>query len=205
MGKSLNIIGINSAGIASKMDSFDKVLYDIKPSIFMLQETKRRLNAPKFKAKNLENYQLFELRRENAKDEGGKGLNGGGLAVGALQELHPVLVRQGDDEVECLTIEVTAGLIKICCVNGYGPQLCDSLERKEKFWRYLDKEVIDADSSNIGLVIEIDSNCWAGPELIPNDPNIQNSNGRMLELFLKRNKGIRLVNSLPLCDGLITR
>ena len=84
---------------------------------------------------------------------------GGGLAVGALQELQPVLVRQGDDEVECLTIEVTAGFVKMRCVNGYGPQLGDTQERKEKFWRYLDKKVIYADFNNIGLVIEIDSKC----------------------------------------------
>ena len=204
-GKSVNIIGINTAGLTSKIESFEKLLFDLRPSIFMLQETKRRISGAKLKGKNLENYQIFELRREKAKEEGGKGLSGGGLAVGALNELQPVLVRQGDDDVECLTIEVTAGSIKIRCVNGYGPQLSDTQERKEKFWSYLDYEVINANSDDIGLVIEIDSNCWAGSELIPNDPNIQNSNGRLLSLFLKRNKGIQIVNALPICEGLITR
>ena len=112
-------MGINAAGLTSKLETFDKLLYDIKPSIFILQETKRRIGAPKIKAKNIDNYQVFELRRETAREEGGKGLGGGGLAVGALHDLQPVLVRQGDDNVECLTIEVTAGPTKIRCVNGY--------------------------------------------------------------------------------------
>ena len=115
--------------------------------------------------------------------------------VGALHDLRPVLVRQGDHKVECLTIEVTAGITKIRCINGYGPQLSDSRERREKFWNYLDREVVDAEEKDICLVIEMDSNSWAGNTLIPNDPNPQNGNGKMLELFLKRNKGMYLVIS----------
>ena len=138
------------------------------------------MNAPQLKATNLCNYQVFELRRKKTAEEGGKGLSGGGLVVGALHDLRPVLVRQGDDEVECLTIEVTAGITKIRCVNGYGPQLSDSKERREKFWNNLDREVDDAEEKDIGLVIEMDSNSWAGNTLIPNDPNPQNGNGKML-------------------------
>ena len=115
------------------------------------------------------------------------------------------MVRQGDDEVECITIEVKAGSTRIRCVNGYGPQLGDTQKRKEMFWKYLDREVVEANYEDLGLVIEIDSNCWAGNNLIPKDPNIQNSNGKLLEMFLNRNKGIHLVNSLPICKGLITR
>ena len=204
-GQCVKIIGINTAGITSKMDSFDKVLYDIQPSIFMLQETKRKVGCAKMKAKNLENFQVFELRREKSREEGGKGLCGGGLAIGALHDLKPVLVRQGDDDTECLTIEVTAGQTRFRCVNGYGPQLGDPKERKCKFWNYLDNEVIEAGEEQIGLVIEIDSNCWAGRELIPNDPNMQNANGKLLQLFLQRNEGMHLVNSHELCEGLITR
>ena len=78
-------------------------------------------------------------------------------------------------------------------------------KRKEMFWKYLDREVLEADFEGLGLMIEIDSNCWAGNNQIPNDPNIQNSNGRLLEMFLNRNKGLHLVNALPICKGLITR
>ena len=156
MDKNINIIGINAAGITSKVESFDKLLFDINPSIFMLQETKRRINAPKIRAQNLANYQVFELRREIPKEEGGKGLRGGGLAVGALHDLKPVLVRQGDDQVECMTIAVTIGQSKLRCVNGYGPQMGDSKERKDMFWNYLEREVLEAEEEQIGLVIEID-------------------------------------------------
>ena len=202
-GNNVNIIGINAAGLTSKMQTFDKVLFDIHPSVFILQETKRKMHAPKMNAKNLENYQVFELRREKAKEEGGKGLSGRGLAVRALHDFKPMLVRQGDDMV--LTIEILAGQTKIRCVNGYGPQLGDSRERKDRFWSYLDREVIEAEAENKGLIIEIDSNAWAGTSIIPNDPNQQNSNGKLLEMFLKRNKGINLINSLPICEGVITR
>ena len=46
-------------------------------------------------------------------EEGGKGLNGGGLAVGALHDLNPVLLGKGDNEVEFMTIEVTTGLTRL--------------------------------------------------------------------------------------------
>ena len=90
-------------------------------------------------------------------------------------------------------------------MNGYGPQVGDTKERKDKFWGYLEKEINEAKQDQVGLVIEIDANAWAGREIIPNDPNIQNSNGKLLEMFLKRNKDIHLVNSLNLCEGVITR
>ena len=56
-----------------------------------------------------------------------------------------------------------------------------------------------------GVVIQIDSNAWAGETLIPNDPNEKNSNGKLLEMFLQRNKNVTIVNSLQICSGLITR
>ena len=205
LGNSVTIVGINAAGITSKIDSFDKLLFDLQPSIFMLQETKRKPGDAKMKAKNLANYQLFELRREKTKDEGGKGLRGGGLALSALHDLKPVLVKQGDDEVECMSVEVITGLTTIRCVVGYGPQVDDSSERKEQFWNYLDTEVTIASDRNVSLVIQIDSNAWAGPNLIPGDPNQQNRNGKKLQQFLERNKNITLVNSLPICEGIITR
>ena len=105
-GDTLRIVAINSAGITSKIESFDKVLFDRKPAIWALQETKRNKLHSQMKASNLINYQIFELRREKSIEEGGKVLNGGGIAIGALHDLNPVLLRQGDDEVECMTVEV---------------------------------------------------------------------------------------------------
>ena len=116
-----------------------------------------------------------------------------------------MLITQGNDEVECISIEVSTQTARVRCVTGYGPQESDCIGRKEKFWNFLDQEVHSAKEENIGIVIEIDSNAWAGDEIIPNDPNKQNNNGKLLESFLKRNKNITLVNALPLCEGLVTR
>ena len=40
IGKELVILGINAAGIKSKLDSFDKLIFDLKPSIWLMQESK---------------------------------------------------------------------------------------------------------------------------------------------------------------------
>ena len=56
-----------------------------------------------------------------------------------------------------------------------------------------------------GLVIQMDGNLWAGSEIIKNDPRPQNSNGRLFKQFLNRNPNLTVVNSLNLCEGLITR
>ena len=49
-------------------------------------------------------------------------------------------------------------------------------------------EVIEAKEEQLGLVIQIISNCLAGNALIQNDPKVQNANGKLLELFLNRKK-----------------
>ena len=113
------------------MESFDKLLFDRQPSVWFLQETKRKIYDPRMKSINLINYQIFELFRSKSASEGGKGINGGGLAVGALVDLNPVLLCQGNDDVECMTVEITTGLTRLICVVGYGPQLSDSQTRKE--------------------------------------------------------------------------
>ena len=153
----------------------------------------------------MNNYQVFELHREKEKCEGGKGLEGGGLMIGALHELNPVLTRQGDDEAECLSVKITIGNNKLLVVTGYGPQLSDTQERKLAFWRYLEEEVKSAEESESGIIIQMDSNCWAGPDIIPSDPNNQNSNGKLLKKFLDDNPALTVVNSLACCDGSITR
>ena len=40
--RSLKIIGVNSAGLMSKIDSFEKLLLDENPAVFCIQETKKR-------------------------------------------------------------------------------------------------------------------------------------------------------------------
>ena len=197
--------GNNCNGLKSKIDSFDKVLYDLEPCVFAIQETKRKLSDPPLKSNNMHNYQVFELKRKLEKSEGGKGIAGGGLAIGAIHELNPVLTRQGDDHVECISVEIKAGNIKILCVTGYGPQKGDDPKRKEGFWKYIDEEVKSAEKRDIGIIIQIDSNAWEGKEIIPNDPNDINVNGKIMKKFLENNPELTVVNALPCCKGSITR
>ena len=75
--KTLRFLGVNSAGLGSKMMTFKKVLNDLKPSVFMVEETKFK-ESGKFK---IDNYIIYELTR--------KSKEGGGLALGVMKELNP--------------------------------------------------------------------------------------------------------------------
>ena len=74
-----------------------------------------------------------------------------------------------------------------------------------KFWSRLDVEVQEAENLDVGFILQLDGNLWAGPELIPGDPNLANRNGRLFKEFLSRNPDLIIVNSLSICQGLITR
>ena len=143
----------------------------------MLQET-HVTNVGQIKTTNSEKYIWFELIRQEAR------LGGGGLAIGCLSDLKPIKTREGDDETECLTIKITVGECKIMVVNGYGPQLGDKIERKTKFWEYLEEEVLRADQLEMPIVIQLDSNAHLGNKIILEDPNPEpNQNGCMMKRF----------------------
>ena len=95
--------------------------------------------------------------------------------------------------------------MKIRCCAAYGCQETDSVDKKDDFWKYLDEEVGEATKTGAGLVIQMDGNLWAGSHIIPNDPRPQNRNGKLFEQFLTRNSHLTVVNSLDVCEGLITR
>ena len=157
--KSLRFLGVNSAGIRSKMMTFRKVLNDLKPGVFFIQETKIK-EIGRLKC---ENYIVFENIRENRD-------GGGGVALGALKELNPVWVKEGNGPIETLSINIFVKNMKIRCCVAYGCQETDSNEKKEAFWKYLDDEVEEAKKAGSGLVIQFDGNLWAGSGIIPNDP-----------------------------------
>ena len=69
--KYLRFLGVNAAGLRSKLLTFKKVLNDLKPSVFFIEETKLKKEGS-FK---LANYDIFELVRKNKN-------GGGGLALG---------------------------------------------------------------------------------------------------------------------------
>ena len=170
-----------------------------------MEETKLKLNDPPIKCENLINYQTFELRREIYKEDGGKGLEVGRLALGALHNLRPVLTRQGDNKAECLSVSLKTNYMDILCVVGYGPQNGDSSDRKSMFWKYLEEETETARESDSGLIIQIYSNALAGDLIIPEDPNPQNSNGKLLNQFPQYKPALTVVNFLKSCKGSITR
>ena len=184
---------MNAAGLKSKLNSFKKVIYDLQPSIFFIQETKYKTTG-RFK---IENFEIFELVRTNK--------SGGGLAIGCQKELKPVWMREGNDEVEALSIEIVLKDIKIRCVVAYGCQESDLNDRKESFWQYLDEDVQQAAIAGSGFILQFDGNLWAGNDIIPDDPNKQNRNGKLFQEFLERHPQLSVVNKLPLCEGLITR
>ena len=56
--------------------------------------------------------------------------------IGVDKELKSLQVRQGDDEVECLTVVVAVSGGDMRAVCGYGPQRRDTAKRKKLFWEY---------------------------------------------------------------------
>ena len=73
------------------------------------------------------------------------------------------------------------------------------------FWEYLDNIADSAWSDGKRFYLQGDLNAWLGSEVIPCDPNIQNENGKLFHIFLNRHPDLTVVNSLPVCRGLITR
>ena len=128
--KSLRFLGVNTAGLRPKLLTFKKVIKELMPSVFFLEETKYK-DTGRLK---LANYDIFELVRESRD-------GGGGLALGCLKELQPAWVREGDDQVEALSVEICLKDLKIRCCVAYGCQENDAKDRKESFWTYMDEEV----------------------------------------------------------------
>ena len=191
--KSLRFLGVNAAGLRSKLMTFRKVITELRPSVFFIEETKFK-DTGKLK---VENYVIFELVR--------KTMNGGGLALGCDKDLQPAWLREGGEQVEALSVQIFVKDMKIRCCIAYGCQENELIERKEAFWSYLDEDVLEADNSESGFILQMDGNLWAGNHVIPGDPRPQNRNGKMFQEFLERHPHLTVVNTLPQCEGLITR
>ena len=192
----LKLVGVNTAGLASKLRSFDKMLTKVSPSIFFLQETKMR-RIGKIKTQNSSKYQIYEVLR--------KSKGGGGLAIGVLKDLNPVWVSEGSDEIEIMVVEFELSGLKIRLINAYGPQEKEKVSIKSQFWDRLDSEITQAESVGCAVILQMDGNLRAGSEIIPDDPNPQNYNGKFLANFLENHPNMSVVNSLPVCEGTITR
>ena len=93
----LKLVGVNAAGLSSKLHSFDNLLADIQPSVFFIEETKMRKEG-KIRTKQSSNYQIYERIRKT-------GRAGGGLALGVHHDLNPVWVSEGENKIESLAVE----------------------------------------------------------------------------------------------------
>ena len=161
-----------------------------------IQETKLKQQG-KIKTEQCKKYQIFELNRKEKA--------GGGLAIGAIEEVKPVWISEGDDEVEILVVEIKIIDMKIRCICAYGPKETDCVDKKEKFWGKLTAEVENANLSECAIIIQMDGNLWGGPEVVKNDPNHINNNGKLFKDFLRRNPQLTVGNNLDICEGSITR
>ena len=106
----MKIFGVNSAGIKSKLKSFDDILTRICPQIWMLQETKLKPNE-QIKCDSVKDFQVFYLSRQESQ--------GGGLAIGVTKDLESTLIREGDDQTEALSVEVRVDDFPIRVITAF--------------------------------------------------------------------------------------
>ena len=187
-------MGVNASGLGSKLSTFRKVLSDLRPSVFFVEETKFK-DEGRLKVNS---YVIFEHVRETRD-------GGGGIALGCIKELNPVLISKGSDGVEAMSVEIFVKSMKIRCCVAYGSQENSLVEKKTAFWHFIDEEVSTAWNVGSGFILQFDGNLWAGSGIIPGDPRNQNKNGKLFQEFLSRHPNLTVVNALTLCQGLITR
>ena len=157
----LKLYGINAAGIKSKTESFNNVLTNLKPHIWMVQETKLKPHE-RINCEALNDYQVFYLYRHDSQ--------GGGIALGITKKLESTFVTEGNDDTEVMVALVTVGKIPIRVIVGYGVQENAHKEKKEAFWDFIENEVVEAEAKNQGVIIQMDGNLHAGNNLVKNDP-----------------------------------
>ena len=122
-----------------------------------------------------------------------------------IKELQAAFVRTGGDKVEALSVDIFFRNEKIRVCVAYGCQESDPIEKKNDFWKFLDEEIESAEQNDSGFILHFDGNLWAGQNIIPGDPKKQNRNGKLFQQFLDQHKTLTVVNSLDICEGLITR
>ena len=86
---------------------------------------------------------------------------------------------------------------------AYGPQLGDEMEKKQKFWEFIEQQACMAHNVGAGFILQMDSNAHLGRDVLKDDINEQNVNGKLFVQFLERMPNLTLINSLDLCEGSI--
>ena len=185
----IRLMGVNAAGISSKLASLNNVLRELSPSIFFIEETKLKQQG-RLKLEKTNNFIIYELNRKER--------NGGGIAIRVREELKPTWIGEGDDNTELLVVEVEMSSLRVRCVGAYGPQENDIIEKKKAFWERLSEEVENADEKDAGFILRMDGNLWAGQGVVNGDPNQRNQNGKLFNEFLAKHPHLHVVNSLEL-------
>ena len=86
-----------------------------------MQETKFQVSGKH----KLPGYITYEhLRTEK--------IAGGGILMAIEKNLSPALVRDGGQNVEAITVDITVKKMQITCVSAYGPQEKDASDKKRK-------------------------------------------------------------------------
>ena len=98
---------------------------------------------------SLRQYQVYYLNRQKSQ--------GGGVALGVYNEIESTLINEGDDDTEVLSVKVFLEKTPVRAILAYAPQENALLEKKEKFWDFLDKEVNNAEIEGDGLIIQMDA------------------------------------------------
>ena len=104
-----------------------------------------------------------------------------------------------------MIVEVWLNDFPFRIMTAYGPQLGDLNEKKSKFWQFIEKEADLANTIGAGFILQMDGNCHLGKDIIKNDVNEKNANGKLFTEFLDRMPNLCLANALEICDGTITR
>ena len=167
--KSLIFAGVNPAGARAKWNTWRKIIGQSQATVWTMQETQcSQVNS--LKMDDLD-FIVYEKVRETKA--------GGGVAIAAKKDLNPILISEGDKDVEVISIDIHPKNMVISCTSAYGPQQRDSIEKKTKFWTYLDKIADSAWDEGKGFYLQGDLNAWLGSEIIKGDPHKQNENGKL--------------------------
>ena len=193
--KYLIFAGVNPAGARAKWNTWRKVIRQSQATVWTMQETQcTQVNS--LKMDDLD-FIVYEKVRDTKL--------GGGVAIAAKKDLNPTWISEGEKDVEAITIDIHPKNMVISCTSAYGPQLRDNIEKKNRFWSYLDKIADNAWDEGKGFYLKGYLNAWLGNNIIKGDPNKQNENGKMFHNFLKRHPQLTVANALPICQGIITR
>ena len=69
--------------------------------------------------------------------------------------------------------------MRIRCVVAYGCQENSLVEKKDKFWSFIEEEMTVSWNSGFAFILQCDGNIWAGQDIILGDPRQQNNNGKL--------------------------